>query len=83
MGGINVMNACEEARQADEENIRSFFFGSLIYLHQHECMPNVELKTENFANCPFFFNGENKVPSGLSRSKVLDFFGRKQGETRL
>jgi hypothetical protein len=71
------MNACEEARHDDEENIRSFFFGSLIFLHQHECMPNVELKTETFANCPFFFNGENKVPFGLSSPKVLDIFWRK------
>ncbi len=76
-GGINVTNACEEARNAHEENIRSFFFGSLIFLNENECMPNVELKTENFAYCPFFFNGENKMPFGLSSPKGLDLFGGK------
>jgi hypothetical protein len=74
-----VMNACEEARHADEENNRNFFFGSLIFLHEHISACQMWISQWKICpNWPFFFNGENKVPFGLSGPKVLDFFGGKQ-----
>ncbi len=63
--GISVMNACEEARHADEENIRRFFFGSLIFLHEHECMPNVELKRNFFPTALFSLMAKIKCLLGF------------------
>jgi hypothetical protein len=70
-----VMDACEEARHADEENIRSFFLGASYFCTGMSACQMWNSKRNFFPTAHFSLMPKTKSLSGFSGPKVLDILG--------